>query len=345
MITYTLKIEALRQETSDTVTICFKQPGLKKVKYRAGQYLTLIFRINGRRYIRPYSFSSSPGIDPFLEVTIKRVPGGVVSNHILDTVNVGDMVEVMPPMGDFVVDESTLNSESQIVIWGAGSGITPLYSIAKYALEVLKVPVTLVYGNRDFESVIFLKQIKALQEKFSDLFTVWHFHTQLVVEKEHPNVIQGRISSDKVLAVMNNMSSIEKSYHYICGPTGLKESVKSALKQLGVNDDFIFSEDFEIVKDEKDFENIITRSVTFHQNGQSTTVEVVKGKSILEAGLDTNIELPYSCQTGSCSVCKALITNGEVKQIGMKNRPADLKPNEFLLCCAHPLTNDVEIYV
>jgi len=73
MLKYTLKVEMLRKETIDTITICFKQPALKKVKYQPGQYLTLIFNINGRRYIRPYSFSSSPGIDPYLEVTVKRL--------------------------------------------------------------------------------------------------------------------------------------------------------------------------------------------------------------------------------------------------------------------------------
>ena len=101
---YTLRIAEVKRETEDTVTLCFKQPGLKKIKYIAGQYLTLIFRINGRRYIRPYSFSSCPGVDSYLEVTVKRVQNGLVSNHINDMVNVGDSIEVMPPMGDFIFE-------------------------------------------------------------------------------------------------------------------------------------------------------------------------------------------------------------------------------------------------
>ena len=110
MITFALKVAEKRQETSDTVTLCFKQPGLKKIKYKAGQYLTLIFRINGRRYMRPYSFSSAPGVDTFLEVTVKRVRGGVVSNHICDFVGEGDLVEVMQPLGNFIVDENCISN-------------------------------------------------------------------------------------------------------------------------------------------------------------------------------------------------------------------------------------------
>jgi len=132
MLNYILKVVEIRKETNDTVTLCFKQPGLKKIKYLAGQYLTLIFRINGRRYIRPYTFSSCPGVDSYLEVTVKRVENGLVSNHINDMVNVGDSIEVMPPMGDFVY--KTNPTIKDVYLWSLDSGITPLLSIAKYML-------------------------------------------------------------------------------------------------------------------------------------------------------------------------------------------------------------------
>src|SRR6476659_10406846 len=119
MKTYTLKVIAIKKETEDTLTLCFRQPMLKKIKYQAGQYLTLIFRINGRRYIRPYSFSSAPEIDSNLEVTVKRVAGGIISNHIHDQVKVDDIIEVMPPMGDFILPDKKYNA---VFLWGAGSG-------------------------------------------------------------------------------------------------------------------------------------------------------------------------------------------------------------------------------
>ena len=105
MKNYTLKVQDIKKETNDTITLCFKQPALKKIKYQAGQYLTLQFRINGRRYIRPYSFSSTPLIDATLNVTIKRVSGGVVSNYINDTIKIGDVIEVQEHLREFVFEE------------------------------------------------------------------------------------------------------------------------------------------------------------------------------------------------------------------------------------------------
>jgi ring-1,2-phenylacetyl-CoA epoxidase subunit PaaE len=342
---FTLKVVDIRRETGDTVTVVFKQPGLKKVKYQPGQYLTLMFRINGRRYIRPYSFSSAPLIDPNLEVTVKRVPGGIVSNHIIDKVKVDDIVEVMEPMGDFTLDETTLTPATHIVLWGAGSGITPLMSIAKYALNKnLTGHVTLVYGNRNAESVIFQDKINRLKAEFEN-FSAWHFHTQLAVAPNNPYLVQGRIDPNKVLAVMHNEGVLDDTIHYICGPSGLKESVKAALSSLGIDTNKVYSEDFEVVRNPADFENIVSRSVAIKVEGKDAVIEVVKGKSILEAGLDALLDMPYSCQTGNCLVCKGRIVKGEVKMIGVEKLPEGLGADERLLCSSFPLTDDCVIEV
>ena len=342
---FTLKVVDIRRETGDTVTVVFKQPGLKKVKYQPGQYLTLMFRINGRRYIRPYSFSSAPLIDPNLEVTIKRVPGGIVSNHIIDKVKVDDIVEVMEPMGDFTLDETTLTPATHIVLWGAGSGITPLMSIAKYALyKNVAAHVTLVYGNRNAESVIFQDKISRLKAEFEN-FSAWHFHTQLAVAPNNPYLVQGRIDPNKVLAVMHNEGVLDDTIHYICGPSGLKESVKAALSSLGIDTNKVYSEDFEVVRNPADFENIVSRSVAIKVEGKDAVIEVVKGKSILEAGLDALLDMPYSCQTGNCLVCKGRIIKGEVKMIGVEKLPEGLGADERLLCSSFPLTDDCIIEV
>lgn len=348
MITILLKVAEIRKETTDAVTLCFKQPGLKKIKYHAGQYLTLIFKINGRRYIRPYSFSSAPGVDPFLEITVKRIPGGVISNHINDQVNVDDMVEVMVPvMGDFVFDQQLHSSDKHIVLWGVGSGITPLFSIAKFILSnKTGNKLTLVYGNRNHDSVIFAPQIKELQKKYRDIFSVWHFHTKLSVNEEHPFVVQGRINAAKVVDTLQKDENFaSKSIHYICGPSGLKESVKKELYQIGVNEIDILTEEFELIKDPRDFLDIITRHVQISFDGTTSEVEVVKGKSILEAGLDSLLDLPYSCQTGQCIVCKGKIISGLVKMIGITKRPDKLLEDECLLCCSYPQSDKIVLQV
>jgi ring-1,2-phenylacetyl-CoA epoxidase subunit PaaE len=345
MPNYTLKVVGVHKETADTVTVCFKQPALKKIKYQPGQYLPLVFRINGRRYIRPYSFSSSPVIDPDLEITVKRVPGGMVSNHICDKVNIGDLVEVMAPMGDFVVTEPLITNNPHVFLWGAGSGITPLFSIIKHLLHNTSLKVTLVYGNREPGSVIFHDKLKGLSAQFGHTFSTWHFHTQLFVNNDNPNIIQGRIQPAKVLSVMAGTGDILNSLHFICGPTGLKESVKKTLGTLNVPLSNIFTENFELVKDEKELAEVITRSVKIIKDGQPAALEVVKGKSILEAGLDALMELPYSCQVGNCMLCKGKIISGKVKYAGIEKAPVELPADEYLLCCTYPLSDDVEIAI
>jgi len=346
MLHYTLKVAEIRQETKDTVTVCFKQPGLKKVKYLAGQYLTLIFRINNRRYIRPYSFSSAPGIDPTLNVTVKRVPCGVVSNHIADCLNVGDVVEAMEPMGDFTLENKKINTDNHLVLWGAGSGITPLLSLIKYALHHRVVAhVTLVYGNRDHESAIFNEEIKVLQKENVNTFSVWHFHTQTVVTESKPYLIQGRIAPKQVIEVLKRETGLHNTFHYICGPAGLKESVKSVLGISGLNEKNVFSEEFNLTTDPEIFKDIITRTVTISKAGTVYAVEVTKGKTILEAGLDAMVDLSYSCQTGSCLLCKGKLLFGELRSIANQDTERNIETDEHLLCCSLPLTDNISILV
>jgi ring-1,2-phenylacetyl-CoA epoxidase subunit PaaE len=259
-------------------------------------------------------------------------------------VAVGDVIEVMPPMGDFLIDWDKITEKTNIVLWGAGSGITPLMSIAKFLLAQHLNHVTLVYGNRDFENAIFAGQIEMLKQKYNH-FTVWHFHSKLKISSVDPHVVEGRISPGKVIAVLKHIERLEDSLHYICGPVGLKESVKEELSNSGIETTRIYSEDFELIKDPKEFEEVITRSVEINNAGNTCSVEVVKSKSILEAGLDAGIELPYACQTGNCSICKGKLLEGALKMIGLNKRPADLLDNEYLLCCSYPLSENIKIEI
>lgn len=339
VITYTLRVIEIRKETEDTITLCFKQPALRKIRYKAGQYLSLIFRINGRRYVRPYSFSSAPLLDTNIEVTVKRVPNGIVSNHIHDRVKVGDVIEVFEPMGDFIYKPK--ENIKNIYFWGVGSGITPLISLIKEVLTAeIPIKVNLIYGNRNFDTIIFSELIKSLSKNHPDQLKVWYFLSRLTLKNSEPYIIEGRISKDAVLSIVDQ-TEVMNTMHYICGPTGLKESVKKALRTLNIPSENILSEDFELAKNPNDFRNIHTQTIKLRFNNAEYDLEVIKGKSILETALDAGVELPYSCQTGNCSTCKAACLTGQVKMIGLNKDRSDLASNEYLLCCSHPLTNDV----
>jgi ring-1,2-phenylacetyl-CoA epoxidase subunit PaaE len=343
MITYTLKVVDIRRETKDTITLCFKQPALRKIKYAAGQYLTLIFRINGRRYLRPYSFSSAPIVDPSLDVTVKRVPNGIISNHIHDQIRIGDVIEVLEPMGDFIIQAD--EDIDKIYFWGVGSGITPLISLIKSILfDKRKIKAMLIYGNRNLESTIFSDAIERLMGDYPTTFEVLHFHTELEIRKESPYVTEGRINKKDILRIVN-MEKSKNTRHFICGPIGLKESVKEVLGALKIPKEYIFTEDFELIKNPEDFKDIKTRNITLRFQNIIHNLEVIKGKSILESALDGGIELPYSCQTGSCSTCKANKLKGELKMIGLTKERNDLILDEYLLCCSYPLTDNVYIEI
>jgi ring-1,2-phenylacetyl-CoA epoxidase subunit PaaE len=343
MKNYTLKIHAIKKETKDTITLCFKQPALRKVKYQAGQYISLTFRVNGRKYTRPYSFSSSPSVDAFLETTIKRIPNGILSNYIHDKIQVGDSVEVLEPMGDFVHEKN--DAFDQIFFWGVGSGITPLISIIKEVLiSNSDTKVNLIYGNKNFESTIFLELINELLKKFPDNLKVWHFHSQYEHNENHHFVKSGRINKDFVAELLKD-TDMGITKHYICGPKDLKVTINEVLEKLSCPKGNIFSEEFELVKNPKDFEDIETHTINIRYQGNEIPVKVEKGKSVLEAALDAGIELPYSCQTGSCNQCKGKARKGDLRMIGLTKERDDLEKEEFLLCCSHPLKENVYVEV
>ncbi len=335
MTTYTLKVVAVNKETDDAVTICFKQPGLKKINYKPGQYITVMVVINGRKYNRPYSLSSAPGIDSTLNITIKRVTNGIVSNHLLDVVKEGDLLEIMAPMGHFVYDIDT-QSDKEIFLWGAGSGVTPLMSILKTALLKNSNKINFYYCNKTIEATIFYHELIQIKQSHPDRVNLQLYCTQ----EETDSTIAGRISIDSVKQALSTVD-IADTLHYICGPTKLKETIKELVLAANLPEQQLFYEDFEHVVDANEFNDIQTRFVEIRETNKLSTVEVVRGKSILDACLDYGINLPYSCQNGSCTLCKAKLVSGMVKKINTEKMDKEISENEELLCCSYPLTDNV----
>jgi ring-1,2-phenylacetyl-CoA epoxidase subunit PaaE len=257
------------------------------------------------------------------------------------------LIEVIQPLGSFGlgnIPEPTI--DKHIVLWGCGSGITPLISIVKYALnQNICAHITLVYGNKKAETSIFFEEIKLLQQTYLEKFSTWHFFSDSCNDNVSPYINMGRIDPEKVLNIIKHESSLNNTFHYICGPLKMKEIVRDTLNSFNIPEEKIFTEDFEVTRDPKAFEEIYTQTVSLIVNGGKISFEVPRGKSILESGLDQGLELAYSCQIGDCLLCKAKLLNGNIKLIGMTKQSDELLPDERLLCCSFPLTNNVELSV
>jgi ring-1,2-phenylacetyl-CoA epoxidase subunit PaaE len=339
---YTLTVLDICQETFDCKTIIFKQPSLRKIKYQAGQYLSLIFRINGRLYVRPYSFSSAPSVDSTLNISVKRVKNGIVSNYIIDKLKIGDVIEVFEPIGNFTINEQVY--PSSIYLWGAGSGISPLFSIIKETLNAHQCRfIRLIYSNKNEQTAIFNKQIKELEIKYSSIFSRINFYSKNNELNEVKNFNFGRITPDHISSILSQENYLKETKHYICGPHNFNDNIKSTLLSLGVPPASIFTEEFKIKLDEKDLDSIQDCKVKIQLPSKEYIINVSRGKNILEVALDDNIDIPYSCQSGNCFMCKAKLKSGQIKMLGQNID--ELEKNEFLLCCSYPLTKDICIEI
>ena len=157
-----LRIQRIVAETDDARSYVLDVPDELRdaFAYDAGQFCTFRVLVDGEPQLRCYSMSSAPGVDPDLQVTVKRVPDGRVSNWMHDRLAEGDEIEVTLPAGVFCLEPG----EGDLVLFAAGSGVTPVFSLVKTALATTRRRVHLFYANRDRESTIFAAALDALAE-------------------------------------------------------------------------------------------------------------------------------------------------------------------------------------
>ena len=345
----TLKIKEIVKETPDAITIHLKQPLFRKIPYYAGQFLTLIVKdANGKKHRRAYSLCSAPHLDSTLAVTVKRVEGGVVSNLLNDTLKEGEKLEIMEPMGNFVL-RTHPDNRRHIVLFGGGSGITPLMSMLKVALSYEQnSTVSLIYTSKDEQNIIFKNQLDKLKEKHGDRFNLIYTLTQPKTDlagKE--NYFEGRISKDFIKTTLGKLSSKEDTIFYLCGPEGMMQTVEETLAEMNIDKSTIHKENFFAPVAEDSEDNIVPdgrKTVVISLNGEEFEVAVDAKKTILEAALDGEIDMPYSCQSGLCTACRGLCLSGKVTMDSNEAlSEAEIIEGYILTCQAHPLTDDVKV--
>jgi ring-1,2-phenylacetyl-CoA epoxidase subunit PaaE len=347
-----LKVREVVKETSDTVTIYFEQPE-PYLDYKPGQYLSLILELGGKEERRSYSLCTSPFTDPHPGITVKRVKGGVVSNHLNDQIRPGKTIEIMKPLGHFTTDFHSKNKNHFVMVAG-GSGITPIMGIAKSVfVNEPESKITLIYCSRSEDQIIFKKQLDALEAKYPERFKVIHNISQ---PSSGWTGLKGRLDIEKVKAILsqNQYPESQNSKYFVCGPDGVMDTSIKALVEMGVDEKSINKESFYLDLEAKE-ENLkakgklspeLTREIEVTVEGQSYSFEVPAGKTILEAGLDKDINMPYSCQSGLCTACRGKLISGKVDMI----EDAGLSESEvaagYILCCSSkPASSDIKIVI
>ncbi|SNY95049.1 ferredoxin--NADP reductase [Flagellimonas pacifica] len=340
---HALKISSVDALTPNAVALTFEIPDSLKATFAftAGQYITLKHKVNGQEVRRAYSISSAPSSGE-ITVGIKKVPNGTFSVYANETIKSGDVIEVKPPEGRFVFKKDS--ASKNIAAFAAGSGITPIMSIAQTILESNPVNTfVLVFGNQSLQETMYLKAIEVLQEKYTNRFFVQHVCSRAQEE----NALFGRIETSTVnFIIKNKFKETNFDAFYLCGPEEMINTVSDTLKNNGVVEDKILFELFTSTKTEdtlaEDLEGKTKVEVTVDDETFSFSMD--KKTLVLDAVLKEDIEAPYSCQGGVCSSCIARITEGKAEMV--KNQiltDGEVAEGLVLTCQAHPLTPTLKV--
>lgn len=331
-----LKVDAIKWELPDTATFVLSEIAGKTIRYQAGQFITLVFDHHTEEIRRSYSLSSSPD-EASPAITVKRVANGEISRYLLTKIKPGDVIAAVEPAGRFVI--SGFGEEKDIFLFAAGSGIVPIFSQLKFALSRPgKSRFKLFYSNQNKQTILFKQQLSELEAQSKGRLKIRHFLssegdrlTNQVVEK---------------LVAENVDYQRNKAEFYTCGPFDYMRMIRLTLLYMGIDAAQIRKENFvletiPVSHTEKIFP---PQRLRIHFNGEMYDVMVGESQSILQAALQNNIPLPYSCRVGDCSTCAAICKSGKVEMV--KNNvlsDADLAAGWILTCTGHPVSDDVVI--
>ncbi|MDH2429134.1 1,2-phenylacetyl-CoA epoxidase subunit PaaE [Sphaerisporangium sp. TRM90804] len=342
----TLTVARVERLCEDASAITFDAPGglAGEFAFRAGQSLTLRSFVEGREERRSYSICSPEG-GP-LRIGVREIPGGLFSTWLVHGVRPGDTVQAQPPSGGFTAD---LGRPGHHVFVAAGSGITPVLSIASTVLARPGGTVTLFYGNRTTRTVMFAEELADLKDAFPARVELVHVLSR---EPREPELFSGRLDAGRLRALVAALTPVARVDHWwLCGPYGLVVDARRVLAELGVPGDRVHNELFyvdepppEPVRREAGPGGAATAEVTVVLDGRATPVTLPRDVTVLEGAQRVRPDLPFACKGGVCGTCRARVTEGEVDmRRNFALESAEVEAGYVLTCQSLPASASVTV--
>lgn len=348
-----LEVTDVRRETRDAVVVTLKPVNgdATAFDFTQGQYLTFRRDFDGVELRRSYSICAGKD-EGVLKVGIKRVDGGAFSTWANEQLSKGEIIEAMPPMGNFFTAIEPDTAKHYIGFAG-GSGITPVLSIIKTVLaREPKSRFTLVYANRQISSIMFREELEDLKNIYLGRLSVLHV---LESEAQDIDLFTGRVDADKCKALFStwiDLKSVDTAF--ICGPEPMMLAIAAALREHGLSDSQIKFELFASGQggrakakavSVKAADQGATCEATVTLDGATRTFRMPKqGESLLDAALENNIDAPYACKAGVCSTCRAKVLEGEVEMVtNHALEDYEVQQGYVLTCQCFPLTDKVVV--
>ncbi|MDT9696885.1 1,2-phenylacetyl-CoA epoxidase subunit PaaE [Streptomyces sp. P17] len=342
-----LRVAAVQPLCEDAAAVGFEIPPelAEEFAFAPGQSLTLRREIDGRDERRSYSICTPAGTAP--RIGVRVVPGGLFSSWLVNDLRPGDTVEVMAPTGNFTPD---LTTPGHHVLLAAGSGITPMLSIAESVLAAdSRSRVTLFYGNRRSGTVMFADELADLKDLYPSRFQLAHVLSR---EPREAEVLSGRLDADRLSALIDGLVDVTTADHWwLCGPHGMVRDAQRVLDGLGVPADRVHQElfyaDDEPVREVHHTESGPTgpvSQVTLVLDGRSTTSALPRERTILDSAQRTRPDLPFACKGGVCGTCRALVTDGKADmRRNFALEPAEVDAGYVLTCQSYPVSETLTV--
>ncbi|GBQ32790.1 flavodoxin reductase [Gluconacetobacter sacchari DSM 12717] len=347
---YPLRVTELRRETPDAVSITFEIPDdlREDYRYEAGQYLTLKTEIDGEELRRSYSICSCPD-DGEMRIAVKQIESGAFSTWVNTVLRPGDLLDVMTPTGRFGLQNSPGNGRTHVA-FAAGSGITPVLSIARTVLA--REPQSrfcLFYGNRSIDTILFRSELEDLKDRYLERLSVFHVLSR---EEQDLPVLNGRLDAAKARLLLTALVPARDVAHaFLCGPSEMIEEIEGALRGLGLAEGQIHAERFvsafsgvprprPVVSPTAAPAHVAALIV----DGKRREVPVAADETILDAALRAGLDLPFACKGGMCSTCRAKVVEGAVEmEVNYALEPWETEAGFVLTCQARAKTDRVVI--